>query len=91
MIVQGTHAPDRTLILRVIDNGPGIAPKLRRKIFGRFVRLGVELERRTKGTGLGLYIVRSATKQLRGSVRVYDRSDQTGSVFEVTLPNLISV
>ena len=90
VIVQGMHAPDRTLILRVIDNGPGIAPKLRRKIFGRFVRLGVELERRTKGTGLGLYIVRSATKQLHGSVRVYDRSDQTGSVFEVTLPNLIS-
>lgn len=90
VIIQATHAPDRTLILRVIDNGPGIAPKLRRKIFGRFVRLGVELERRTKGTGLGLYIVRSATKQLRGSVRVYDRLDKTGSVFEVTLPNMIT-
>ncbi len=90
VIIQATHAPDRTLIIRVIDNGPGIAPKLRRKIFGRFVRLGVELERRTKGTGLGLYIVRSATKQLRGSVRVYDRSDKPGSVFEVTLPNMIT-
>jgi signal transduction histidine kinase len=90
VIVQATHGPDRELIIQIIDNGPGIAPKLRRKIFGRFVRLGVELERRTKGTGLGLYIVRSAIKQLRGSVRVYDRSNQKGSVFEVTLPNMIN-
>jgi len=90
VIVQATHEPDRTLILRVIDNGPGIAPKLRRKIFGRFVRLGDELERRTKGTGLGLYIVRSAAKQLHGNVRVYDRPDKMGSVFEVTLPDMVA-
>jgi len=89
VLVRATQGPDRALILRVIDNGPGIAPKLRRKIFGRFVRLGVELERRTKGTGLGLYIVRGAVKQLGGRVRVYDRSKQSGSVFEVTLPNMI--
>ena len=87
--VEATPAPDRTLTIRVTDNGPGIAPKLRRKIFGRFVRLGVELERRTKGTGLGLYIVRSAAKQLGGNVRVHDRSDKVGSVFEVTLPDVV--
>ena len=89
VLVRATHGPDRALILRILDNGPGIAPKLRRKIFGRFVRLGVELERRTKGTGLGLYIVRSAVKQMGGSVRVYDRSNQSGSIFEITLPNVI--
>ncbi len=87
--IEATTTPDRTLTIRVVDNGPGIAPKLRRKIFGRFVRLGVELERRTKGTGLGLYIVRSAAKQLGGNVRVHDRKDKVGSVFEVTLPNMV--
>ena len=37
----------------ISDNGPGIPPPLRRKIFGRFVRVGNELERSKPGTGLG--------------------------------------
>ena len=42
------------VIARIGDNGPGIPPKLRRKIFGRFVRLGSELERTKRRHGLGL-------------------------------------
>ncbi len=74
------------IVARIGDNGRGIPPKLRRKIFGRFVRLGMELEREKPGTGLGLYIVRTLVKRLRGRVRVQDRPDGTGTVFEVQLP-----
>ncbi len=73
-------------IARVSDNGRGIPRHLRRKIFGRFVRLGSELEREKPGTGLGLYIVRTLVRQLRGRIHVEDGEDGPGTVFEVQLP-----
>lgn len=75
-------------LTRIGDNGRGIPPKLRRKIFARFVRLGLELERERPGTGLGLYIVRTLVKRLRGRVRVHDREPGPGTVFEIRLPGV---
>lgn len=72
-------------ITQVSDNGRGIPPDMRRKIFGRFVRLGSELERDKPGTGLGLYIVHTMVRRLRGTTRVYDRGAAPGAVFEVRL------
>jgi signal transduction histidine kinase len=72
--------------VRVTDNGPGIPASLRRKVFGRFVRLGNELERSRQGTGLGLFIVRNVVKRMRGSIQVRSRAPQQGTVFEVILP-----
>lgn len=56
----------------VCDNGTGIPANLRRKVFGRFVRLGNELERSKPGTGLGLYLVRNVTHALGGRINVGD-------------------
>lgn len=81
-----TAAGNGTAIARIADNGKGIAPKMRRKVFGRFVRLGNELERVKPGTGLGLFIVRTVVRKLRGRIRVHDRDDGGGTVFEVELP-----
>lgn len=75
-----------TVVTRVSDNGPGIPAKLRRKIFGRFVRLGNELERTQTGTGLGLYLVRTLVRRMKGKVSVRGRGSQSGTVFEVELP-----
>jgi len=80
------RAAGRNAVVRICDNGRGIPHKLRRKIFGRFVRLGFELQREKPGTGLGLYIVRTAVRRLRGRVRVRDRDKGPGTVFEVRLP-----
>lgn len=74
------------VVTRVADNGPGIPMNLRRKIFGRFVRLGSELERHQTGTGLGLFIVRTLVKRWKGKVYVFGRGSQSGTVFEVDLP-----
>jgi len=83
-------ASEGQTITRISDNGRGIPPKMRRKIFGRFVRLGVELEREKPGTGLGLYIVRTLVRRLRGRIRVRDRGNGPGTVFEVQLPGVPS-
>lgn len=79
---------DGCTLTRIGDNGRGIPQKLRRKIFGRFVRLGLELQREKPGTGLGLYIVRTLVKRLGGRVRVHDREAGSGTVFEIQLPGI---
>jgi len=83
-------AAEGRTITRISDNGRGIPPKMRRKIFGRFVRLGLELEREKPGTGLGLYIVRTLVKRLRGRIRVRDREPDPGTLFEVQLPGRVA-
>jgi signal transduction histidine kinase len=85
--VEVTARPvDGWVVTRVCDNGRGIPPDARRKIFGRFVRLGSELEREKSGTGLGLYIVRTLVRRLGGTISVQDCPAGPGTMFEVRLP-----
>jgi two-component system, OmpR family, phosphate regulon sensor histidine kinase PhoR len=74
------------VVIRIADNGLGVPPELRKRIFGLFFRGGSELTRRQKGTGLGLYIVHTLVRHLKGRVSVHDRVGQPGSMFEVVLP-----
>ena len=74
------------VVTRITDNGHGIPAHQRRKIFSRFVRLGSELERSQTGTGLGLFIVRTLVKRLKGKITVRDRAGMPGTVFEIELP-----
>ncbi len=85
--VEVTAAAGKGIVtVRVADNGPGIPLSERNAVFRRFVRLGSELERSTPGTGLGLFLVRSLVKQMRGKVTAKGRLTQRGSIFEVELP-----
>lgn len=88
--VEATAITGNRVVVKVADNGPGIPPNLRRKIFGRFVRLGSELERSKPGTGLGLYLVRTATRSLGGSIHIDYQEELQGTVFTVTLPGVVS-
>ena len=74
------------VVTSICDNGEGIPADIRKKIFRIFYRGGNELERTQKGTGLGLYIVRTLVHILKGSVKVDDRLGRPGSIFEVDLP-----
>ncbi|QDV64897.1 sensor histidine kinase [Crateriforma conspicua] len=84
VVVTVSTQNQKDVIVRVADNGCGIPMDQRRKVFGRFVRLGNELERSKPGTGLGLYLVRNVAKTLGGVVRVNDRTGG-GTEFEVLL------
>jgi signal transduction histidine kinase len=90
VLVRLARKGDRAVV-SICDNGPGIPPHLRRKIFGRFVRLGWELERKKPGTGLGLFIVRTLLSRLKGKIRIRDRAAGSGAVFEVELPAQVDV
>jgi signal transduction histidine kinase len=85
--VQVRYPERGRIVVRIADNGHGVPPELRNRIFHMFFRAGSELTRRQKGTGLGLYIVHTLVKQLRGRITVHGRmGGQSGSVFEVELP-----
>ena len=72
--------------LEIADNGIGIANKEKKKVFDRFYRVGNEDTRKTKGTGLGLYIVRQIVLAHNGKVSVADNKPQ-GTIFTISLPS----
>lgn len=88
--VRVEQAGDDRVMVSIADNGAGIPANQRRKIFGRFIRLGSELERKTPGTGLGLYLVRNVVKSMGGSISIRGRDDDPGTEFQVTLPGVTS-
>lgn len=55
-------------------------------IFNKFYRVGSEATRKTKGTGLGLYIVKTVLQKHNATIRVKDNTP-TGSIFEVIFEN----
>jgi two-component system, OmpR family, phosphate regulon sensor histidine kinase PhoR len=84
--VEVRVADGNRVVTRISDNGAGVPPHLRKKIFQVFYRAGSELERRQKGTGLGLYIVRTLVRMLKGKITVGERAGGPGTAFEVELP-----
>ncbi|MCA9053348.1 MAG: HAMP domain-containing histidine kinase [Planctomycetaceae bacterium] len=75
------------LRVSIRNNGQGIPYDDRRKVFRIFYRGGNELERRQKGTGLGLYIVQTLVRRMKGKVALRDRLDEeSGCIFDIELP-----
>jgi two-component system OmpR family sensor kinase len=75
-------ARGREVTLRVWDDGPGIAPEMRERVFERFAKGS-----RSKGAGLGLAIVREVVRAHDGSIVLEDATK--GAVFRLTFPNVI--
>lgn len=69
----------------VADKGVGVADDDKDRIFEKFYRVGNEDTRKTKGTGLGLFIVKNMVTAHRGSIEIID-NQPAGSVFKVNLP-----
>lgn len=71
--------------LSVVDEGIGINPEEKHRIFEKFYRVGNEQTRKTKGTGLGLYIVENIIKLHKGIISVEDNTPK-GTKFTATIP-----
>ena len=78
------HGAPGTVVLAVTDDGPGIPPADRERVFDRFTRLDDARARDDGGSGLGLAIVREVVRLHGGSVRLDDA--QPGVRAEVRLP-----
>jgi signal transduction histidine kinase len=72
--------------IRVSDHGPGIPKQELKQVFRRFYRVPGPIAARVKGTGLGLYIVRSVAKRHGGRVWAESQGPGRGSTFILELP-----
>ena len=74
------------LVVRVTDNGLGVPPDARGRLFDQFYRAHGETVTGVEGTGLGLSIVRETVESLGGHAWV-EFPDERGSVFAFSLPS----
>ncbi|WP_020673046.1 sensor histidine kinase [Amycolatopsis nigrescens] len=76
-----------TVSLEVLDDGPGIPPADRERVFDRFTRLDEARTRDAGGTGLGLAIARAIAHRHGGTLHILDVADSpSGARFVTTLP-----
>ncbi|MGH8291376.1 MAG: ATP-binding protein [Steroidobacteraceae bacterium] len=80
-------AQDNETVLRVSDNGLGIAPELLPQIFEPFVQGERTLDRAQGGLGVGLTLVRRLVELHRGSVQASSDGPGCGSAFTIRLPS----
>ena len=76
---------NREVLFAVADQGIGIPDREKERIFDKFYRVGNEDTRKTKGTGLGLYIVRQIVLAHHGRIEVSDNQPQ-GTIFRIWIP-----
>jgi signal transduction histidine kinase len=80
-----TIAAAEAITVSVSDAGPGIDPTLADRMFQPFVRAGGNLERRVRGTGMGLYVCRRLVEAHGGRIWV-ERGVTAGCSVSFTLP-----
>ncbi|XVQ14923.1 sensor histidine kinase [Spirillospora sp. CA-255316] len=81
-----TAFPD-TAVAEIVDDGPGIAPEDRERVFERFARLADGRRRDPGGTGLGLAISRDIAVAHGGAIELAERTDGLrGARFVLRLP-----
>ena len=74
------------ILMKISDKGIGISDKEKELVFNKFYRSGSEETRKTKGTGLGLFIVKYLVNQHFGKISIYDNQPK-GSIFEIKFKN----
>ena len=79
------EAEPKLAIFSVRDTGIGITPEDQTRIFEEFSQVDTRLQKKTKGTGLGLPLSRSLAELIGGTIRVESVLGQ-GSVFTLAIP-----
>ena len=82
---RSENNPNGWIVMRVADDGMGIAPEELDQIFELYKQAGQSANRRYRGTGLGLAVVRDLTELHGGTVTVESRVKE-GSTFTVRIP-----
>jgi signal transduction histidine kinase len=80
------NGDEKQITLCIIDQGIGIPDSEKANVFGKFYRIGNEETRKTKGTGLGLYLVKYIVMSHNGKISIRDNKPH-GSIFEIKFSN----
>lgn len=88
IVADTTRSDEKYMYVRVMDHGMGIPRGELKRIFKRFYRVPGPGVARFKGTGLGLYIVRSVAKRHKGRAWAESEGAGHGSTFVLRLPIL---
>jgi signal transduction histidine kinase/CheY-like chemotaxis protein len=84
--VSATHRPAAgTIVFTVADTGIGIAPDDQQRIFGEFQQVPHPIQKRVKGTGLGLPLSKRLAELLQGTIGLTSAVGE-GSTFTLTIP-----
>jgi two-component system, OmpR family, sensor histidine kinase SenX3 len=86
IVVELEEVHNNGVAVRVTDHGVGIAPAELKRIFKRFYRIPASVAVRTKGSGLGLFIVRSVARKHGGRAYAQSAGPGQGSTFTLQLP-----
>ncbi|HEX2622749.1 MAG TPA: HAMP domain-containing sensor histidine kinase [Phototrophicaceae bacterium] len=84
-IVISVRRQDESIFIAIQDNGLGISPENQMKLFGRHQRIPREEHTKIKGSGLGLFIVRSVAQRHGGDAWV-ESVEGEGSTFIIRIP-----
>ena len=84
--VDTAQVDEKFVAVRVKDEGPGIPKSELNRVFRRFYRVPGPIASRVKGTGLGLFIVRSVAKRHGGRAWAESEGPGRGSTFALQLP-----
>jgi signal transduction histidine kinase len=92
IVIVDILTPDiDTILLKVRDQGVGIPRSELKRIFKRFYRVTNSASGRVKGTGLGLFIVRSIARRHGGDAFAESEGTDRGSTFTLRLPRVYHV
>ena len=89
VVVSVSALDEKRVTVRVADQGIGIPQAQLKRIFKRFYRVPGRFMARVKGTGLGLFIVKSVVQKHGGRVYAESAGVGQGSTFVVQLPRVL--
>ena len=81
--IEEDRSGREVLKLEICDEGEGIDPAERKRIFQKFYRIGNENTRKSKGSGLGLYLAQKIVEQHGGTIEVLD-NEPKGTCFQIS-------
>ena len=87
-IVVRLKSKEKYICLEVADSGLGISDEEKPKILSKFYRVGNESTRKSKGTGLGLYLVANLVAEMNGKLSIKDNQSK-GTIFRIEFPKTI--
>ena len=88
MIHIETSIQENRVALSISDNGIGIPDNQKKKIFEKFYRIGDESTRTSRGSGLGLYLVKKILRQHSAIISVHD-VQPSGTLFNIVFKRAI--